>query len=277
MNGISNPSARSGRARTACWFLAGVLSLTGGIMLDAPAVAAGPEPFAQCDRPENFGSNAQFRISQQRGRALIELTKPGTAGRKFDVEYGDELYSQKFGADGSIRLGFALTAAENQFILTMSETAPVTCTVNVPELNKIFRVILRWHDPVQLDLNVLEPGGRMGEIGNVSGARPNSARKDGIGQMDIVGGVPAEDATGEMSYVTDAATVPPDGVFGFRVDYVTRGSQPDAPYCDDNALATPRIEFIKIDGGKITTQRLSLNRARCKEKIPDNRRLMMLR
>ena len=159
----------------------------------------------------------------------------------------------------------------------MSETPPVTCTVSVPDINKIFRVVLRWHDPVQLDLNVLEPGGRMGEAGNVSGGRPNTARKDGIGQMDIIGGVPAEDATGEMSYVADAGAVPPDGVFGFRVDYVTRGSQPEAPYCDDNALATPRIEFTKIDGGKITTERLGLNRARCKEKIPDNRRLMMIR
>ena len=159
----------------------------------------------------------------------------------------------------------------------MSETSPVTCTATVPDMNKIFRVILRWHDPVQFDLNVLEPGGRMGEVGNVSGGRPNTARKDGIGQMDIVGGVPAEDATGEMSYVADATTVPADGVFGFKVDYVTRGSQPEAPYCDDNALATPRIDFIRIEGGKVTAQRLSMNRAKCREKISDSRRLMMIR
>jgi hypothetical protein len=243
----------------------------------APAAAAGPEAVAQCDKPENFGADAQFRLTQQKGRALIELVKPNTAGRKLEVEYGDELYSQKFGADGTIRLAFALTAQENEFTLTMSETSPVTCTVTVPDFNKIFRAVLRWHDPVQLDLNVLEPGGRLGEIGNVSGGRPNTARKEGIGQMDVIGGVPAEDATGEMSYVADAAAVPPDGVFGFRVDYVTRGSQPDAPYCDDNPLATPRIDFIKIDGGKVTIEKLSLNRARCREKISDSRRLMLIR
>jgi hypothetical protein len=278
MHRISKSTALGGPASAlVCWVLAGALSLTGGLLLVAPAMAAGPEPVAQCDRPENFGGDAQLRVSQQRGRALVEVTKPGTAGRKLEVEYGDELYSQKFGADGSIRLGFALTAQENRFTLTMSEISPVTCTVMVPDMNKIFRVILRWHDPVQFDLNVLEPGGRMGEVGNVSGGRPNTARKDGIGQMDIVGGVPAEDATGEMSYVADAATVPPDGVFGFRLDYVTRGSQPEAPYCDDNVLATPRIDFIRIEGGKVTAQRLSMNRARCREKIPESRRLMMIR
>ncbi len=278
MHRTSNSTAGGGSASARfCWLLAGALSVAGGLALATPAMAAGPEPIAQCDRPNAFGSDAQLRVSQQRGRALIELSKPGTAGRKLEVEYGDELYSQKFGADGTIRLGFALTAPENRFTLTMSETAPVTCTVTVPDMNKIYRVVLRWHDPVQFDLNVLEPGGRMGEVGNVSGGRPNTARKEGIGQMDIVGGVPAEDATGEMSYVADASAVPADGVFGFRVDYVTRGSQPDAPYCDDNALATPRIDFIRIEGGKAVTERLSMNRARCKEKIPENRRLMMVR
>ena len=278
MHRTSYLSARGGRPWTAaCLIATAALYLSGAGWLAAPAMAAGPDPIAQCDRPGAFGADAQFRVSQQRGRALIELTKPGTAGRKLEVEYGDELYSQKFGADGTIRLGFALTAPENQFTLTMSETSPVTCTIAVPDMSKIFRVVLRWHDPVQLDLNVLEPGGRLGEAGNVSGGRPNTARKDGIGQMDIVGGVPAEDATGEMSYVVDATSIPPDGIFGFKVDYVTRGSQPEAPYCDDNALATPRIDFIRIEGGKVTAERLSMNRARCREKISDNRRLMMIR
>lgn len=255
--------------------MAGALTVLGSTCLAPAAHAAGPA--AQCDKPENFGADAELRISQTKGRALVEIVKPNTAGRKLEVEYGDELYTQKFAADGSVRLGFALTAQENEFTLTMSETSPVRCTVTVPEFNKVFRAILRWHDPVQLDLNVLEPGGRLGETGNVSGGRPNTARNQGIGQMDIIGGVPQEDSTGEMSYVTDMSAVPPDTVFGFRVDFVTRGSQPEAPYCDDNPLATPRIDFIKIEAGKVTTERLSLNRARCREKIPDNRRLMPIR
>ena len=260
----------------ACYALAALVSVATGVW-SPRSLAAEPDSVAKCDKPENFGPDARVRVTQQRGRVLIDIVKPNTAGRKLEVEYGDELYSQKFGTDGSVRLGFALTAPENQFTLTMSETAPVTCTISVPGFNKIFRAILRWHDPVQMDLNVLEPNGRMGEVGHINGSRPNSARTDGIGQMDIVGGVPAAEATGEMSYVADLASVPADGVFGFKVDYVTRGSQAEAPYCDDNALAFPRVEFIKIESGKVTVTKLSLNRIRCHEKIPESRRLMPIR
>ena len=270
-------SASGGRRRATFCALAGALTIALGGWPARSAAAATTDSTAQCDKPGNFGPDAKVRVTQQRGRALIEIVKPNAAGRKLDVEYGDELYSQKFGADGGVRLGFALTAPDNQFTLTMTETAPVTCTVSVPEFNKIFRAILRWHDPVQMNLNVLEPNGRIGEVGHVSGTRPNSARTEGIGQMDIIGGVPINDATGEMSYIADMALAPPEGVFGFKVDYVTRGSQPEAPYCDDNPLATPRIDFIKIVGGKVTFEKLSLNRIRCREKIPENRRLMPIR
>ena len=277
MGCYANSSAGRRRRQAAWCALTGALALSLSGLPSRPAAAAGSETAARCDKPGNFGADAQVRVTQQRGRALVEIVKPNTAGRKLEVEYGEELYSQKFGSDGGIRLGFALTAPENKFILTMSETAPVTCTISVPEFAKIFRVILRWHNPVLMDLNVLEPNGRMGEIGNISGSRANINRTGGIGQMDVIGGVPAADATGEMSYIVETAAMPPDGVFGFKVDYVSRGSQAEPPYCDGNALANPRIDFIRIQGGSVTAERLSLNRIRCHDKIPDNRRLMPIR
>ena len=264
---------KAGLAAMAAFVMSCALQLTGG----GSAVAATPEQPATCDKPANFGADAQFRVTQQRGRALIEIVKPNAAGRKLEVEYGDEVYSQKFASNGSVRLSFALIAPSNEITLTMSETSPVKCTLVVPEFSRIFRAILRWHDPVQLDLNVLEPGGRQNETGAVSGGRPNIALDQGIGQMDVIGGVPADDATGEMSYVADAASVPSEGVFGFKVDFVTRGAQAEAPYCDDNVLAAPRIDFIKIEGGKVTILRQTLPRAHCHDKISERLRLMQIR
>ena len=219
-----------------------------------------------------------MRVTQQKGRALIEISRANSAGRKVEVEYGDELYSQKFGADGRVRTGFALTAPENIFVINMSELAPITCKVTVPDFNKFYRVVLRWRDPVQLDLNIIEPGGRLGEVGHINGSRPNNNLNQGIGQMDVVSGVPADGATAEMSYVVaDASTIPPGGTFGFKLDYVTRGGQPEAPYCDDAPLATPQLDFITIEGGNVTARKMSVNRARCREKIPDSRRLIPIR
>ncbi len=272
------PLMRNAGNSTVLALLSVVVVASLGVCWAVPAVAAGPaEQAGTCDKPDNFGADAKFRVTQVRGRALIEITKPNVAGRKLEVEYGDENYVQKFGANGTIRLGFALTAESNDFTLTMSETPPVKCNLPVPEFARLFRAILRWHDPVQLDLNVLEPGGRMNENGHVSGGRPNIGLDQGFGQMDVVGGIAAADATGEMSYVADATALPPGGVFGFKVDFVTRGGQAEAPYCDDNALAAPRIDFIKIENGQVTVTRQTLNRAHCHDKIPDKLRLMLIR
>jgi hypothetical protein len=242
-----------------------------------PVLAAGVQTVADCDKPLDVGPGGRVRITQSRARASVEISQPGAAGRKVEVEYGDELYRQTVGKDGLVRLAFALTAPNNQFVVTMSEAAPMTCTIAVPDFGRIFRAVLRWHDPVQLDLNVLEPNGRMNETGNISGTHPNIDQADGIGQMDIVGAAPTDDATGEMSYVADGDSLPPDSFFGFKVDYVTRGSRAMAPYCGDNALAAPRIDFIRIQGGTVTIEKLTLNRIRCGDQIPSNRRLMPIR
>jgi hypothetical protein len=241
------------------------------------ARAASTEQAATCDKPGNLGADAKIRITEQMGRALVEVVKPNSAGKTLEIDYGDEVYLQKFGSGGSARVTFALTAPSNEFFLSMRDAQIVKCTLAVPEFAHIYRAILRWHDPVQLDLNVLEPGGRLNDTGNVSGQHPNTDLDNGIGRMDIGGGVPEPDATGEMSYVVQASAVPPDGVFGFKVDFVTRGSRAEPPYCDDNPLAAPRIDFIRIANGQVTVTKQTLARAHCHENIPNKVRLMLIR
>ncbi len=240
-------------------------------------MAAQPPATIACRPQPGPGADPQVQVSEQKGRASVEVSRPNNAADRVGVEYGDDLYVQKFGADGRARVLFALTASESQFTIQMNGVKALACHVGVPEFSKIYRVILRWHDPVQLDLNVLEPGGRLGENGNVSGRRPNSTLTQGVGQMDVVGGIPVPFATGEMSYVADAGALPPNTVLGFKVDFVTRGLRPEAPYCDDDPLAAPKFEFITIESGKVTVQKMSMNHARCGRQIPDNRRLMPIR
>lgn len=233
---------------------------------------------AQCDGSATLPANTKLRVTQSMGRAQVEVTKPGNTGRKVAVEYGDEYYVQAIGPDGRARVAFALTEPSNSFVITMSEAQPVTCTVEVPGFDKLHRVVIRWRDPVQLDLHVIEPGGRLGEVGHVSGGRPNSQLTYGIGQLDVVGASPAEGATSEISYIVpNRGAIPTGGVFTYRLDYVTRGTQPDAPYCESHALGAPSFEFITIENGIVNTRRMTTNRARCRERIPDERRLVMIR
>ena len=250
--------------------------LTAAVLSILASGAARAENVAQCDNQSAFAAG-QFRVTQTMGRATVEIARNASAGRKVEVEYGDEVYAQKFDASGKARLMFALTAPDNQFTISTSELLPVTCSIKVPEFNKIYRVIVRWHDPIQLNLYVLEPFGRPDEVGDVNGLRPNTDHKQGIGEMDIVGYPPLEEATAEMSYVVDSAAIPDGGVFGFKLDYMTRGSQAEPPYCDDNPLATPQFEFVTIEKGQLKTVKMGMNRAHCHDKIPDNRRLMPIR
>lgn len=267
-------TSTSNRSRAVSrWVLAAVLGMAG-----SGVAMAQTQTQAQCDQQTNLGVNAQLRVTQNLGRALVEITKPNSGGRKVDIEYGDEMYSFKMGNDGRLRAGFVLTEATSQFTISMSETAPITCEVTVPDFNKLYRVVLRWRDPVQLDLNVVEPGGRMGEIGHVNAIRPNTNMQQGIGQMDVVGTAPTEGATAELSYVVpNSSMIPPNSTFAYKIDYVTRGLQPEAPYCDDHALASPIVEFVTIEGGKVSTRKMGVSRARCREKISETRRYMPVR
>ena len=283
---VTQSTNRHGRGLTAGWVMARALTMgaaAAGLATTGfapPASAASPPTIAvaQCDVPPGIAATTQVRIAQEKGRAVLDVTRANSSGRKLEIEYGDERYIEKFGTDGRIHATFALTAANNDFVITMSETAPIPCSVSVPDFNKFYRVTLRWHDPVQLDHNVIEPGGRMGEIGHVNSVRPNTNLTQGIGEMDVITGAPAEGGTGELSYViSDRAQIPPDSVFGFKVDYVTRGAQPDAPYCDNHPLAAPQFEFITTQNGTATTRKMSMSHAHCREKIPDARRLMSIR
>ena len=77
--------------------------------------------------------------------------------------------------------------------------------------------------------------------------------------------------------------IAPQGSLAARSGFVqhppgrARGSQPDPPYCDDNALAAPQFEFITIENGLVNTRKMSVNHARCREKLSDARRLVPIR
>ncbi len=241
------------------------------------AGAATAQTTATCANADKL-VGTQLRVSQQYGPALVELSRPNSVGRKVEIEYGDESYIGKFERDGRIRIGFALTEPKNEVSIRIAETGVVTCKIEVPEFAKIYRVILRWRDPVQLDLHVVEPGRRMGEAGDISAARPNTNFAQGIGQMDVISGSPADGATAETSYVIpDATSIPPDSTFAFRVENVTRGMKPEAPYCDDHPLAAPVMELTIIEKGKTITRKVGTNRARCGEPITEARRYMVVR
>jgi hypothetical protein len=230
-----------------------------------------------CNNIDKAGQT-QLNVSEQFGRVVVELNRPGSVGRKVEIDYGDEAYIGLFDRDGKARMGFALTAPKNDFDIRVAETPVISCKIAVPEFDKLYRVVMRWRDPVQLDLHIIEPDGMPGGVGDISPSRPNTNLSEGMGQMDVISGAPTDGATSETSYVVrDSKLIPPDSVFDYRLDYVTRGLKPVLPYCDNGALAAPHLDLIIIDKGKVTTSKLGTNRFHCGDVVPENRRLMVLR
>ncbi len=242
-----------------------------GLGMSAICGSAAAQTSAKCTNIDQLGAT-QLKVTQQFARATVEIAQPGGAGRRVEIDYGDEAFFGTIGKDGKAQISFGLTAATNAFDIQLSEMPAVRCKIDVPEFTKVFRVILRWHDPIQLDLHVIEPEGLLGGPGDIG---PNQPR--GFGQMDMIGRPPTEGGTAETSYVVpDGSTLAPDRVFEFRVEYVTRGMKPALPYCDDGAMASAQMELIIIDRGVATSTNVGTNRLRCGVAVPENRRFMVL-
>ncbi len=252
------------------------VALLGGALLTLSAHAA-MAGAGECNLPADT-RGATLSLSEQDARAELTVTRPGSAGRKFKIEYNDEMFIGRFDAQGRAVVNFSLIAAANEISIRLAEIPVITCKLAVAEFAKVYRVVLRWRDPVQLDLDVVEPGRQPGGPGNINRGRANTDLKQGLGAIDV-NIEPIEDgATGEISYaVANGAALLAAGVPTLRVDYVSRGARPEPPYCGDNPRASIPFELYVISRGDVKRSNFSTARARCGEVMAETARLMRLR
>ena len=246
-----------------------------GVMFASAASAAGT---GTCDKVDDPAT--AISISQTAGRATVALSRT-TAPRNpvVKVEIEDETYITRYNDKGQASISFALTTLDNTVTVRAADINRVTCRVQFPEVAQLYRVIMRWHDRVRLDLHVVEPLGKLGGNGHINAANPNTQLKTGLGRVDVVTDATEEGATGEQSYVVeDVSKIPPGGVFSYRLDYVTRGLRPAAPYCGENALANVPVKLtILYRGKKPETKRYSTGSIPCGQTIEADAKLQRLR
>lgn len=216
--------------------------------------------------------------AQRVGRADVKITRQRGAGQRVRIDYENDSFSAALDSNGQVQISFALLSRSNNFTVYLKESIPIRCSLDVPEFEKLFRVILTWTDPVRLNLHVIEPGRSMGGFGHVNLHRPNAQRGDADGQMDV--SIPPLDdgSTGELSYVI---AEPDDRVrtrlFSFRLEYTSRGVTPLPPFCDQHPLADIQTQLIVLDRGQVQRRSYGTGRAACNEALTEARRLMPLR
>lgn len=204
-----------------------------------------------CDN--TAGSTTKISISETKGRA--EIVVQGAPGRRDEiihVDYDNESYAARFDNNGVARLHFALVDEVNTVTLLGGEFEGVKCHINFSHMADVYRVVLRWHEPVRVDLHVVEPTRQMepNAYGHIYAGQQNLQLDHGLGSLDIVTDAIEAQDTGEQSYVIDESVRPKDGVFTFRRDYVTRGAVPSGEYCGAGSLANIELTLIVIDHGK---------------------------
>jgi len=189
--------------------------------------------------------------SEDRGGATIRITSPESRpGMIAHVEYDGETYAARFDEMGVAKVGAAIFSSSNEFTISVKGIGSLKCTVPFPEIQDVYRVVLRWHDPVKFDLHVIEPFAMESTDGHIYPGRPNLGFDHGLGRMDIITDAGEEDATAEQSYVIDEARRPPKGIFTFRADYASRGALPEGEFCGEGKFANVEFVLITLDHGK---------------------------
>ena len=227
------------------------------------------ETLGTCDF--NNSPDARIALVEQKGKATVTVQLgPGRRQQLIHVDYDDETYSARLDNEGVARVSFALVAPSNTLKVLSSEFAAVECKIDFPEITQSYRIILRWRDPVRVDLHVIEPfrTWELGAYGHIYRDQANTNHDHGLGELDIVSDPLAAGDTGEQSYVVDEDKRPRPGVFGVRRDYVSRGEAPTGAYCDDGPLADIDLTLITVEQGRVKRKNYRTGVSPCNQPIP---------
>lgn len=220
----------------------------GAMLLAFPGAARAASP-GTCT--STLAPRMVVTADETNGRASIIVAAPEvSASGVARVDYDGETYATRFDDKGFARLDVSLMAPSNALSVSVANLGTVKCDVPFPEIEQVFRVILRWRDPVKLDLHVIEPFGTEEGDGHVSSARPNADLAHGLGTLDVNTPAIEEDSTAEQSYVVLQSARPARGIFTYRADYVSRGATPAGDYCEQGKFANVSFDLLTLDHGK---------------------------
>ncbi len=205
------------------------------------------------------------------GLAQIDVDDPCTHGPTITISYQNELFVFPYdGATNKAQAQISLFAEQNQILVDPGDGKAAAVQVAFPEFRIMFKIALSWQAPVDLNLHVLEPFAVLGSAaGHIHAGNANRTRDHGKGVLDLVHGGQA------ATHVQDYALPQPQLDFasgqliGVRVEYASRGAQPQGDYCGKGRLASVPFRLRILNHGRVrdTVDSLSFAPAPCGEEI----------
>jgi hypothetical protein len=179
----------------------------------------------------------------------ITVTSPCRRNEKVIATYGVLRQERVFSAEGVAHFAIALTKDPSPVIIHYKDGNSSSMAIDTSNLPSVFRITLQWDAPVDLNLHVIEPGGKLGAHGDAaSGHAPEIFGLKG--RIDL-----EDDGSGlspfQESYVFPNALQRPAGEFTIHVENVTLGRSPSGPYCGTGEYAQIEFSLLIADRGEV--------------------------
>jgi hypothetical protein len=237
--------------------------LLGAFMLRAAGAVGNAAPGlpAACGAPD-------VKPWNDHGLERMTVTSPCRRGDLVRAEYDSALQQTAFFSDdGVAHLAVALTGAPGPITLRYQDETTSAVEIEAGSPATALRVTLQWELPVDLNLHVVEPGGRVNEKGDA--AVGHAPEQFGFaGRIDL-----QDDGKGsgpfQESYVFPDRLQRPTDVFTIYVEDASRGREPAEPHCGKGRLAIIRFSLVIADRGKVSKRPFTLTPADCGQPLDD--------
>lgn len=236
----------------------------------APIGAAPAPPPRAASGPPAAACPARMEADVRDGLARIRIQAPCPAGTPVTVRVEPRgwTFHRSLGADGAVELAVPLVDPEVRITAEASD-GPVAERAVGTATDRWLRVLLVWEAGTDLDLHVLEPGGRLS--GSVRHVHPGDPAGGGraLGRLER-----ADDGTrlGTKieSYMVEVAGARGAALRLFVVD-AGRGRTPVPPHCSGGELAAPEFRILVAAGREVESRTFRIPPVSCGVRLDDRR------
>jgi hypothetical protein len=232
ISGFANISERGGEPRTAL-----------------AALSSAPPSAAPCEDLSAF--------TEERGLVDVVLSNPCRKGVAARIEAEGLTLRAMFDDDGHARVLVPLFHSEADIRWQAADETMQNKHVRFAGFRDALRVAVIWHDPVDLDLHIVEPGATFGAPrGHLSPDRLTS----GLGVMHVNR---RAEPTGDRIEVYDLPPErnPHEGLFKVYVDVAAPDTATRSAGCGD--LAGPEFQLLVLRYGDVDNQNLGFKKTAC--------------
>jgi hypothetical protein len=188
----------------------------------------------------SLASDLTSRISESSGIVTVQAQDVTRANQPATVVVEDRTYSGVFTGTGTFKCQFAAPPGGALVQLRLAGGIAFQSRVTGDSLMNILLYVLRWRQPVDFGLSILEPNDRF----PIDRDRPT-----GHGGYLVIGQADCASGWHEEVFIVPQRSAAPTDKYRLRVDYISRGTIPALPYCGNGSMAQPEFEVLEIDRG----------------------------